>query len=40
MKKIIVKLSNKRLITPSALTLVGDVLRKSDLVKRANRMAD
>ena len=39
MKKIIVKLSNERLITPSGLTLVGGALGKSDLVKRANRMA-
>ena len=38
MKKIIVKLSNERLITPSGLTLVGGALGKSDLVKRANRM--
>jgi hypothetical protein len=39
MKKIVVKLSNERLITPSGLTLVGGALGKSDLVKRANRMA-
>ena len=38
MKKIIVTLSNERLITPSGLTLVGGALGKSDLVKRANRM--
>lgn len=38
MKKIIVEFSNERLITPSGLTLVGDALGKSDLVKRANRM--
>ena len=38
MKKIIVKLSNERLITPSGLTLVGGALGKSDLVKRANRI--
>ena len=39
MKKIVVKLSNERLITPSGLTLVGGALGKSDLVKRASRMA-
>lgn len=39
MKKIVVKLSNERLITPSGLTLVGSALGKSDLVKRANRMS-
>lgn len=37
MKKLIVELSNERLITPSGLTLVGAALGKSDLVKRANR---
>jgi len=37
MKKLIVELSNERLITPSGLTLVGGALGKSDLVKRANR---
>lgn len=39
MKKIIVELSNERLITPSGLSLVGGVLAKSDLVKRCNRMS-
>ena len=38
MKKIIVELSNERLITPSGLSLVGGALGKSDLVKRANRV--
>ncbi len=38
MRKIKVVLSNERLITPSGLTLVGQVLGKSDLVKKANRM--
>ena len=38
-EKTVVKLSNERLITPSDLTLVGGALRKSDLVKSANRMA-
>ena len=37
MKKLIVELSNERLITPSGLALVGGALGKSDLVKRANR---
>ena len=37
MKKIIVELSNERLITPSGLTLVGGALGKSGLVKKANR---
>ena len=36
MKKLIVELSNERLITPSGLALVGGALGKSDLVKRAN----
>ena len=38
MKKIIVELSNERLITPSGLSLVGGALGKSDLVKRASRV--
>lgn len=29
---------NERLITPSGLSLVGQVLGKSDLIKKANRM--
>ena len=37
MKKLVVELSNERLITPSGLALVGGALGKSDLVKRANR---
>ena len=39
MKRIVVELSNERLITPSGLTFVGGALGKSDLVKRSNRMA-
>ena len=39
MKRIVIELSNERLITPSGLTLVGGALGKSDLVKRSNRMA-
>lgn len=38
MKRIIVELSNERLITPSGLTFVGAALGESDLVKRSNRM--
>ena len=38
MKRIVVELSNERLITPSGLALVGGALGKSDLVKRSNRM--
>ena len=37
MKKLLVELSNERLITPSGLALVGGALGKSDLVKLANR---
>ena len=39
MKRIRVELSNKCLITPSGLTLVGAALGKSDLVKCSNRVA-
>ena len=39
MKKIVVELSNERLITPSGLTLVGAMLGKSGLVKRCNQMS-
>lgn len=38
MRKIEYILSNERLITPSGLSLVGQVLGKSNLVKKANRM--
>lgn len=37
MGKIIVELSDERLITPSGLALVGMLLGKSELVKRCNR---
>jgi hypothetical protein len=37
MKKLIIQLSNERLITPSGLSLVGAILGKSDLVNNANR---
>ena len=39
MKRIVVELSNERLITPSGLTLVGAMLGKSGLVKRCNQMS-
>ena len=35
-KKIEVKLSNERLITPSGLSIVGAMLGKSDFVERSN----
>ena len=38
MRKIEIVTSNERLITPSGLSLVGQVLGKSDLIKKANRM--
>ncbi len=37
MQKIIVELSDERLITPSGLSLVGILLGKSKLVKQCNR---
>jgi hypothetical protein len=39
MKKLIIQLSNERLITPSGLSLVGALLGKSDLVNCANRIS-
>ena len=38
MRKIEYVISNERLITPSGLSLVGQVLGKSNLIKKANRM--
>ena len=38
MRKIEYVVSNERLIMPSGLSLVGQVLGKSNLVKKANRM--
>ena len=38
MERIVVGLSNERLITTSGLTLVGEAFGKSDLVKQCNRM--
>ena len=37
MRRIIVELSNERLVTPSGLTLVGAMLGNSNLVNEANR---
>jgi hypothetical protein len=39
MKKIVVELSNERLIAPSGLALVGAMLGRSGLVKRSNQMS-
>ena len=38
MRKIEYVVSDERLITPSGLALVGQVLGKSNLIKKANRM--
>ena len=38
MRKIEIVTSDERLITPSGLSLVGQVFGKSDLIKKANRM--
>ena len=38
MRKIEIVTSNERLITPSGLSLVGQILGKSELIKKANRM--
>ena len=38
MQKIEYVVSDERLITPSGLSLVGQVLGKSNLIKKANRM--
>lgn len=38
MRKIEIAASDERLITPSGLSLVGQVLRKSDMIRKANRM--
>ena len=38
MRKIEYVVSDERLITPSGLSLVGQVLGKSNLIKKANRM--
>lgn len=38
MRKIEYVVSDERLITPSGLSLVGQLLGKSNLIKKANRM--
>ena len=38
MRKLEIVLGDERLITPSGLSLVGQVLGKSNLIKKANRM--
>ena len=38
MRKIEIVASDERLITPSGLSLVGQVLGKSDMIRKANRM--
>lgn len=37
-KKLIVKFSNERLLTPSGLSLVGSILGKSKFVKKLNHV--
>lgn len=39
MKKLVIKCSNERLITPSGLSLVGTMLGKSDMVKQCNEVS-
>ena len=38
MQKLIIEFSDKRLITPSGLSLVGQVLGKSNFIKKCNNM--
>ena len=38
MQKIIIKFSNERLITPSGLSLIGQMLGKSNFIKKCNNM--
>ena len=38
MKKLVIEFSNERLITPSGLSLVGQLLGKSDFIKYCNNM--
>ena len=38
MKKLIIELSDERLITPSGLSLVGQLLGKSRFIKKCNTM--
>lgn len=37
-KKLIVKFSNGRILTPSGLSLVGSILGKSKFVKKLNHV--
>ena len=37
MKKLVIEFSNERLITPSGLSLVGQLLGKSNFIKKCNR---
>ena len=38
MQKLIIEFSDERLITPSGLSLVGQMLGKSDFIKKCNNM--
>ena len=38
MKKLVIEFSNERLITPSGLSLVGQMLGKSSFIKKCNNM--
>ena len=38
MQKLVIKFSNERLITPSGLSLVGQMLGKSNFIKKCNNM--
>ena len=38
MKKLVIEFSNERLITPSGLSLVGQMLGKSNFIKKYNNM--
>ena len=38
MQKLIIEFSDERLITPSGLSLVGQMLGKSNFIKKCNNM--
>ena len=38
MQKLVIEFSNERLITPTGLSLVGQMLGKSDFIKKCNNM--
>ena len=38
MKKLVIEFSNERLITPSGLALVGQMLGKSNFIKKCNNI--